>query len=198
MVGHQEVVLDGQVEAVVARPADIERLALDGARGHVDELGKYPELDVVVHARIVDHRAGDQRQREVARVDGQTLALADVEARLSSAGLGGVLDVVVDERGGVEVLDGSRGRVRLGGVPADRLAREQTDERTVTFSRVRRVAGQRAVEVALHVRVGTVGEEGGEVGVHLLGVALEVELEADHDPPSRTVPVSRSPHVRRG
>ncbi len=124
MVGHQEVVLDGQVEAVVARPADVERLSFDRARGHVDEFGKYPELDVVIHARIVNHRAGDQRQREVARVDGQTLALADVEARLSSAGLGGVLDVVVDERGGVEVLDGSRGRVRLGGVPADRLARE--------------------------------------------------------------------------
>jgi hypothetical protein len=38
--------------------------------------------------------------------------------------------------------------------------------------------------------MGAIYEEGGEVVVHLLGVALEIELEADHDPPWRTVPVS--------
>ncbi len=64
------------------------------------------QLGGVVEVGIVDDRAGDQREREVAGVDRQALAFSDVQARLASAGLRGVFDVVVDERRGVEVLDG--------------------------------------------------------------------------------------------
>ena len=46
------------------------------------------------------------------------------------------------------------------GVAAHRLAREQADERAVALAGVGGVLGERAVEVALHVGVGAVGEEG--------------------------------------
>ena len=60
VVGHQQVVLDGEVEAVVSRPADVERLALDGASGHVDEFGEHAQFDGVVETGVVNHGAGDQ------------------------------------------------------------------------------------------------------------------------------------------
>jgi len=66
---------------------------------------------------------------------------------------------------------------------AHSLASEQADERSMPLAGVGAVLGQGAVEIALHVGVSAVGEEGREIGVHLLGVELEVELEADHDPP---------------
>ena len=165
MVGHQQVVLNGEVEAIVAGPADVERLALDSASGHIDELGENPQLDVVFHAWVVHNGAGDERKRQVPRVDREPLALSDVQARLASASLRGVLDVVVDERSGVEVLDGGSRRVGLGGVAADRLTSEQAYEEADCACPHLRCSRPRARSGALHVRMRAVGEEGGEGAV---------------------------------
>lgn len=44
--GHGQVILNGDIEAVIADPAQIERLALDGPLGHGDELAKQPYLKI--------------------------------------------------------------------------------------------------------------------------------------------------------
>ena len=65
-----EVVVDGEVEAVVPDPAKVECLPLDGARGHGDELVQEADLEGVVKALVVEHRPRDEGEREVAAVDG--------------------------------------------------------------------------------------------------------------------------------
>ena len=69
---HDQIILRRDVVAPVARPADVERLALDGAARHVRQLGDDADLRDVVEKIVVDHRAVDQRKREVAHVDGKT------------------------------------------------------------------------------------------------------------------------------
>ncbi len=177
MVRHHQVVLDAEIEPVVARPPDVESLALDGASGHVHELLQHEKLGVGVEAGIVDHGARDEREGKVTRVDRETLPFADVEARLASAGQRGVLDIVVDERRGMEVLDGRRRRPRLRGVATHGVACQQADERAVALAGIRVVVRQRIVEVPVHVRMGAAREEGAEVLFELLRVALQVELE---------------------
>jgi hypothetical protein len=57
---HHEVVVNREIEAVVARPADVERLALDGARGHLHELLEHPQAALGGERVVVHHRAGDE------------------------------------------------------------------------------------------------------------------------------------------
>ena len=106
-----------------------------------------------------------------------------MQARYASAGERGVHDVVVDERGGVEVLDRRRRGPRTLGIAAHRFGSQHADERPVPLAGVGGVVRQHLVEVALHVGVRAVAEELRQVGVELLRVTLEIELESGHDPP---------------
>ena len=194
---HHEVVVNGQVEATVACPADVECLALDGARGHVYELAQHLQLGVGIETGIVHDGTGDERERQVARVDRESVSLDDVHARLATARERRVFDVVMDERCRVEVLDRGSGGPGAFRIAADRFAREQADERTVPLPGVRAVRRQRRVEVAPHVGVRPIAEEGREIVVELLRVALQVELEPGHGPPSASVCRSCSPFEAR-
>ncbi len=61
----------------------------------------------------------------------KTEALREMQAGLAAAQRRLVRDVVMDERGGMEVLDGGRGRARAPHVAADRHAGGQADERAM-------------------------------------------------------------------
>ena len=118
-------------------------------------------------------RAVDQGQRQIAHVDGQADALGEVQARLAAAQLGLVGDVVVDEGGGVEVLDGCRRARRALHVAAHRQAGREADQRTMALAAVFAVRLQGIVEVAIHIGM----RARGKVGVHQLPYALRVVVE---------------------
>ena len=60
VVRHHEVVVDAEVEAGVACPTDVERLTLDRARRHVDELAQHAQLGLVVQPGVANDGAGDE------------------------------------------------------------------------------------------------------------------------------------------
>jgi len=62
---------EGLDVADVASQADFERLPLDSAARHVDELGHHAHLGGVIEAGVVHHRAVDQGKRQIAHVDGK-------------------------------------------------------------------------------------------------------------------------------
>ena len=166
MRGHDEVIVDREVEALVAGPADVESLALDRARGHVDELLQHAQLRGVVQVAVAQDGSRDQREGEVAHVDRKPFALGEVQARLAAAQRRLVGDVVVDEGSRVEVLDSSSRGLRLFGVSANSLAGEHADERPMPLAAVLGELGERTVQVALHVGMRPVLEERGDVVVY--------------------------------
>ena len=175
--GHDQVVFRRDVVAAVTRPSDVERLAFDGAAGHVDELGDDALLRGSVEVLIRHHRAVDEGQREVARVDGQPHALGEVHARLAAAKLGLVGDVVVDEGRGMKVLDGGRGAGRARHVTAHGATGREADERAMALAAVLAVRHERLVQVAVHVRVRALRDEGVHQVAHAVGVRRQVLLE---------------------
>jgi hypothetical protein len=152
----------------------------DRARRHGHEFAQHADLGGVVEAGIVHDGAAHESQCEVARVDREPEPLLHVHARHVAARQRGVLDVVVHERGRVEVLDGGGGRPRLLRVPAHRLARKQADQGAMALARVVRERAQGPVEVAHHVRMRAVFEEARQVAFEGLAVAAQVELETRH------------------
>ena len=172
---HLEIVVDRDVPAAVARPADVERLALDGAGGHGHELVQHAHLHGVVEARVGQDAAGHLGERQVAVVDGQADALGQVQAGLAAAQLPLVGDVVVDKGRGVEVLHGRRAARRQRGVPAHGRAAERAHGGTVALAAVGGVAGEGFVEVAPHVGVAAAPHVvGGDEVVDALVVFVEI------------------------
>ena len=80
------------------------------------------QLGGVVQERVANHDGADQPQSVVPGVDGQGLAVDDVRALLVAADDAGVHDVVVDEGGRVEELDGATAGEGQPRVAAHRLA----------------------------------------------------------------------------
>lgn len=165
--GHGQVILNGDIEAVIADPAQIERLALDGPLGHGGELAKQPYLKIGAQGIIGQDDRGDGRELQVSAVGGDADALGAVHARLAAAQLAVVGDVIVDERRTLEVLDGRRRSECVGKGAANGLAGKHTDQGPVTLARVSRERGQRCVEKGVEVRA--------------IGAAAEVHLHARID-----------------
>ena len=165
-----------------AQPMSI--LALDGAGGHVHQLLENPDLDGIVEQVVVEDGAGDEREREVACVDGKALAHGDVHAGLAAAQLRLVCDVVVDERRGVEVLDRSTRAQGEALVPTYRLAGEQRDQGAMALAPVVGIRCEGLVEVATHVWMGALAEIRAEVLVDLCRALFQVLFEDDvsHSP----------------
>ena len=172
--GHGQVVLRREVEALVAHPSQVERLALDGARGHVHELAQKADLLGVGKRGVVQHGAGDQRERQIAAVDGNALAVCEVHAGLAAPQLAVVGDVVVDERRALEVLDGRSGADGVIKLAAHGERGEHADERAMPLAGVLGKVGERLVEVSVDVGVvGLVLECGNQRAVDLVYVAVE-------------------------
>ena len=60
---HVQVIVDRDVKAPVAYPAQVERLALDGADDHLGELVEYTEFHVCLERGVVENRLGDHGER---------------------------------------------------------------------------------------------------------------------------------------
>ena len=177
MRGHDQVVLGGDVVAAIARPSDVESLALYGATRHLDELGDNAHLRMIVKIGVFHNRAVHQGQSQVASVDGKADALRAVHARLAAAKLRLVGDIIMDEGCGMEVLDSRR---RAGGqahVAAYGQACGEADERAMALAAVFAIPLQRRVQVTIHVGV----RSRGKVGVHqipyLIGIGHQIAFE---------------------
>lgn len=165
--GHGQVILNGDIEAVIAHPAQIERLTLDGPLGHGGELAKQPYLKIGAQGIIGQDDRGDGRELQVSAVGGNADALGAVHARLAAPQLAVIGDVIVDERRALEVLDGRRRGECVGKGAANGLAGKHTDQGPVTLARVSRERAQRCVEKGVEVRA--------------IGAAAEVHLHARID-----------------
>ena len=117
---HGKIIVDRQVEAAVADPAQVECLAFDGSLHHGCQLAQDAQLAPVIERGVVRHRGSDEREGIVAAVYRRTRALGEVQARLAAAELPVVGDVIMDKRGGLEVLDRRGAGAGLLGVAAHR------------------------------------------------------------------------------
>lgn len=134
--GHGQVILNGDIEAVIADPAQIERLTLEGPLGHGGELAKQPYLKIGAQGIIGQDDRGDGRELQVSAVGGNADALGAVHARLAAPQLAVIGDVIVDERRALEVLDGRRRGECVGKGAANGLAGKHADQGPVTLARV--------------------------------------------------------------
>ena len=148
---HDQVILGRDVVATVARPSDVERLALDRASRHFDQLADHTHLHRVAQQRIIDYRTVDQGQRKVSHIDGKSYALGKVQTGLAAAQLGLVSDVVVNECRRVEMLDSRRSARGELHVPADCATCCEADERAVALAAVFAIALQGIIEIAIHI-----------------------------------------------
>ena len=128
-------------------------------------------LEGRVEVGIVCHGGANEHECVVAAVDGDALALGDVQARLAATELSVVGNVVVDERSGLEMHDCGGARCRAVPVAAYRTAGEHADERPMAFSRVGRVATEGRIQVSLDIgAIGLVAKVRIQISVDLVEV----------------------------
>ena len=100
------IVVLGQLKDVVARPTELERLALDRLQDKVLRLVEDPVCELSTQdPNVLGQRADADGIHRVADVDGDRDALLDIQRRAVAAVQAPVLDVVVDEEGVVQQLD---------------------------------------------------------------------------------------------
>ena len=174
---HDQVILWRDVIATVARPSDVERLALDRAARHFDQLADHAHLHRVAQQRVVDYRTVDQGQRKVSHIDGKPYALGKVQAGLTAAQLGLIGDVIVNECRRVEMLNSRRSARGELHVPANRAACREADERTVALAAVFAIALQGIVEIAIHIGMRARRNVGVEDVPNFGRVTAQVRLE---------------------
>ena len=121
---HVQVVVHGDVPAAVADPAQVERLALEGAALHPHQLVDEPQAHVRAQRLVVEDGLGRHDEGKVAHVGSDADAVAHVQARHAAPELALVGDVVVDERGALERLDRDGGGKRALGAAAHGLGSE--------------------------------------------------------------------------
>ena len=100
-----------------------------------------------------------------------------VQAGLATPELRLIGDIVMNERGGVEVLDSRTGSTRHVIIAANCLAREHADERTMTLASVVRELGKRPVKIAPHIGMRALSEELGHVTVEARSLVVQELLE---------------------
>ena len=156
---HVEVVLGGDVPTCVAHPAEVERLALERVTLHAHQLGECPKPSVRGERLVAQDHLEDLGERQVAGVYRQPGALHAMQARLAAAQLALVRDVVMDERGALEELDGDRAGKRVLGPPAHGLGAEKREHGPHALASACGEAAERRVEIAHEVAGdGPVGE----------------------------------------
>ena len=168
---HVQIIVDRNVKAPVADPAQVERLALDGTDDHLGKLVEHAKLHVCVECGVVENRLGDHGERQVTAVDGKTGALGKVHAGLAATNLPVVGDVVVDECARLKVLDGRRCAAGALKAAAYRSGGEHADERAVALASVCRKCRERGIQVALDIGGSRLSvKERGQIVVNLVKV----------------------------
>lgn len=112
MDGHREIIIERKIVAAIPRPTDIERLAFNGVLRHGDKLERNAHLRGIIEQRIAHDDAVHDRQGQIARIDSEPFADAQMHARFTATQLGIIRDVVMDERRRVKMLDRSSSRER--------------------------------------------------------------------------------------
>ena len=168
---HVQVIVDRDVEAPVAYPTQVERLALDGTNDHLGELVEHAEFYVGLQRGVVENRLGDHGKCQVAAVDSKPRALGEVHAGLTAAQLPVIGDVVVDERTRLEMLDGRRGAAGALKAAAHCGGGEHADERAVALAGIGGKCRERGIQVALDIGRGRLSvKERGQIVVDLVKV----------------------------
>ncbi len=148
---HVEVVVGRQVGAALPLPAQLPRLPVDRLPGHEVELrpdlGGQPVPQPVL---VVPQRAQREDGEPVAGVHRECPTVPAVERRPTSPQLTVVLDVVVDEEGGVEELDRRGGRQGVLDVTPERRAGREAERRTQALAGPLQVVRGRDADVRRH------------------------------------------------
>ena len=150
-VHHVEVVRARDIPARVAHPAKVEGLTLERVALHTGELVEHAQAPRGLESLIGEHDLKHTGKRKVARVDGDAGALAHVQARLAAAEFSLVGDVVVDERGALEKLDGNGGGEGARALAAHGFGPKQGEHGAHALAAGCGEALERLVEVAREV-----------------------------------------------
>ena len=121
---------------------------------HLRELVEHAQLGRTIQPPVLEHAREGAHDAEVTDVDRHAHALTHMDAGLAATQLPLVGDVVVDEGGGLEELDGRRTWERPGRLATHRLAAEQHEGGPRALSAGRREAGERGIEVAAELARG--------------------------------------------
>ena len=168
---HVQIIVDRDVKAPIADPAQVESLALDGANDHLGELVEHTEFHACLERGVVENRLGDHGERQIAAVDGKARALGKVHARLAATQLAVVGYVVMDKRSRLKVLDSCRRAAGALKVTAHCGCGEHADKRAVALAGVGRKSRERGIQVALDIGRGRLSvKERGQIVVDLVKV----------------------------
>src|SRR6185437_14347593 len=121
-----------EIDGVVAAPAELDGLALDGFARHALSLLQHPERPPRPQLlEVADEGTNTQHGERVAHVDGDGDAVELVERRLATSDLALVLDLVVNEERVVQDLerDGRVGGLRGRAAAMQALARRERPPR---------------------------------------------------------------------
>ena len=161
----------------IPRPADIQRLAFHRAPRHLHEFRHHAHLGGIIQSRIAHDGAIHQGQGQVSHVDGKAQPFAQVKARLPSAQFCIIRYVVMDEGSGMEMLDGCRSRGSQISIASHRQASGEADQRPVALAAIVRIDAQRAIEIAIHIRMRTFGDEAVYQPSHAVRIAIQIFFE---------------------
>ena len=100
---------------------------------------------------IGEHDLEHAGEGEIAGIDGETEPLGAIQAGLAAAQFARIGDVVVDEGGALEQLDGDAARERLIGAATYGLGSEQCQHGAYALSAARGEVRKRGVQVAVEV-----------------------------------------------
>ena len=168
---HVQIIVDRDVKAPIADPAQVECLALNGADDHLGELVEHAEFHVCLERGVVENRLGDHGERQIAAVDGKSRALGKVHAGLAATQLAVVGDVVMDKRSRLKVLYSCRRAAGALKAAAYRGGGEHADERAVALAGIGRKCRERGIQVTLDIGGSCLSvKERGQIVVNLVKV----------------------------
>ena len=148
---HAQIIVGSDVVTLVARPAQIEGLALDGAAGHFDKLGNHAHFLGIGKIRIPHNGTIHHGKRKVARVNGDAQAFGEVHAGHAATRSRLVGDIVVNKSRRMEVLDGRSGGCSMANIAAHSNARRKANQRAMTLTAVLAVFHKGPIEIRIHI-----------------------------------------------
>ena len=139
---------------------------------HPHKLVKDAQATIARQGGIVQDDLEHAREGKVAGVDGKALTVRAVKAGLAAAQLAGIGDVVVDERGALEQLDGHAGGKRLLSAASHGLGSQQGEDGAHALAAAGGEVREGLVQVPVEVSRGGVDLCHGR-GVRLVQGALD-------------------------
>src|SRR5579872_3751321 len=163
LIRHAHVVTVGEIERFVRDPRQLDGLPFGRFTRHAlhfaEDEERFPNADSL---RVSKQRLDCEHVGRVAHVDRNRDALLAGHRHSAATELRGIFDVVVDEEGVVEELQGRRREQGLFRATARRAARGEADGRTQPFAFPERIVRQEIVERSV-ARATTLGKQAFEL-----------------------------------